>query len=249
MNARRLVSFVLTLFTITINSLANILPFNGQQTGEISDRFPIRFVPAGYVFAIWGVIYIGLLAFAIFQLLPRTRKIKVLDDLAPLYWVASIANALWIFLWHYEYFPLTLLVMLVLLLSLIGIYRLLSASRTTEPKTFHLLVQLPFSVYLGWISVASIANASQVLNFLNWDAWGLSAELWAVVMLVVASGLGWAMLRRERDMAFSVVLIWAFVGIALKQADSLAVSYSAWALAAGLAALLALNFISKKKPV
>lgn len=232
--SRRILSVVFTLVTITVNALANILPINGQTTGEISDRFPIRFVPEGYVFSIWGVIYLGLIVFALYQIGPSRRGKQVLDEIAPAYWLASLANSVWIVLWHYEQFVLTILVMAVLLASLIYIYRKVAA--TEGDRLFRLCVQLPFSVYLGWVSVATIANASQVLTFVGWSGWGLSAELWAVVMLVIASGLGAAMLLRERDAAFVLVLVWAFVGIALKQGDSALVANSAWALAATLAA-------------
>lgn len=244
MTSRRILTVLFTLATLTVNSLANILPFNGQTTGEISDRFPIRFVPAGYVFAIWGLIYIGLLAFAIYQALPAQRKNKVLDEIAPLYWQASAANAVWIVLWHYEYFTATIFVMAILLVSLIVIYRRLRSSGQAGTG-FHWCVQLPFSIYLGWISVATIANASQLLYFLNWDALGLSADLWAVIMLVVATVLGLAMLVRERDWAYVLVLIWAFVGIAVAQADSAFVANAACALSAALALLTAILLLRK----
>ncbi|UYN90491.1 MAG: tryptophan-rich sensory protein [Anaerolineales bacterium] len=230
---RRIVSVVLTLLTITVNAMANILPINGQTTGEISDRFAIRFVPAGYVFSIWGLIYVGLIAFAVYQALPAQRGNKLLDQIAPAYWIASLANAAWIVLWHYEQFTLTIIVIVVLLLSLISIYRSIRTAK--QDAGFLWCVQIPFSIYLGWASVATIANASQVLTFLGWGAWGLSAELWAVIMLVTASLLGAAMLLRERDAAYALVLVWAFVGIALKQADSALVANAAWALATVLA--------------
>lgn len=239
---RRFVSVALTLFTITINALANILPFNGQTTGEISDRFAIRFVPAGYVFSIWGLIYLGLMVFAIYQALPSQRGTKVLDQIAPVYWVASLANTAWIVLWHYEQFPITIIVIVVLLLSLIAIYRKVD---TKADASFRWCVQLPFSIYLGWVSVATIANAAQVLTYLEWNAWGLSADTWAVIMLAVASLLGVVMLLRERNAAYALVLVWAFVGIALKQADSALVANAAWVLAGMLAAGSGLTLFRK----
>ena len=109
-------------------------------------------------------------------------------------------------------------------------------------------MQLPFSIYLGWISVATIANAAQLLTFLNWDAWGLSPEVWAAIMLAPAATLGLAVLRRERDWAYALVLVWAFAGIAVAQADSALVANAAWALAAGLALLAAYTLIWKRSP-
>jgi benzodiazapine receptor len=244
MSVRRLLTIIFTLATLTVNALANILPFNGQTTGEISNRFPIRFVPAGYVFSIWGLIYLGLLAFAVFQALPGQRKTKLFDELAPVYWLASLANAAWIFLWHYEYFPLTILVMAGLLVSLISIYRKVNVTRKQD-QGYRWCVQLPFSIYLGWICVATISNATQLLYFLEWNGWGISAEIWAVVMLAVATLLGFAMLQLERDWAYSLVLVWAFAGIAVAQADSALVANSAWALGAALTLASAYVLFSK----
>src|SRR4030065_2376230 len=128
----RQISVALTILaTIVVNVLANALPINGQNTGAISDRFQVYFVPAGYVFAIWGVIYIGLIAFAIFQALPGQRENPRLR--ATGWWIAlgGLANSAWIFLWHYQLFPLTVIAMLVLLAALIITYLRLGIGRTT----------------------------------------------------------------------------------------------------------------------
>lgn len=235
MKTHQTLNIGVTLLTLAVNGLANALPLNGQLTGEISDRFPIRFVPAGYVFAIWGLIYLGLIAFTVYQALPAQREDETLKRISPLYWLTSLANSVWIFLWHYEFFAWTIFVMAALLVSLIALYRQLSRSPRAAEPGFRRFVKLPFSIYLGWISVATIANAAQWLYFLNWNGWGLSDELWAAIMLLVATGLGFAMLWREADRAYALVLVWAFVGIALKQADSALVATSAWVLAAVLA--------------
>jgi benzodiazapine receptor len=232
MKRHQVLTILFTLLTLTVNGLANGLPLNGVTTAEISDRFPIRFVPAGYVFSIWGVIYIALIAYTIYQALPAQAENESLKRIAPWYWLASLANSAWIFLWHYEVFTLTIVAMVTLLLSLIAIYRNLRAGNEPARSGFRWAVLIPFSLYLGWISVATIANAAQLLYFLNWSGWGLSDELWAGIMLVVATGLGAAMLVRERDIAYTLVLIWAFAGIAIAQADAPMVANSAWALSA-----------------
>lgn len=220
MNVRQIITILATLVTITVNGLANALPLNGQSTAAISDRFDVLFVPAGYVFSIWGLIYIGLIAYSVYQALPAQRGNATLERIAPLYWLASAANSIWIFLWHYEYFGWTIVAMLALLLSLIVIYRGLRASDHVVRAGFKWAAQLPFSVYLGWISVATIANAAQLLFFLEWNRWGLRDVTWTLIMLGVATLLGLAMLLRESDYAYALVLIWAFIGIALKQATA-----------------------------
>jgi len=246
MNKRQIITILVTLLTIALNGLANTLPFNGQGTGEISDRFSILFVPDGYVFSIWGLIYIGLIMFTVFQALNSQRDNSLIEAITPAYWIANIANVVWLFLWHWEYFPLTLLAMLTILGSLIALY--LQFGKTKSPLTSSeaWLVKVPFSIYLGWISVATIANFSQVLFFAGWNGFGLSSVIWTVIMISVATLLGILMLLREKDYAYAGVLVWAFIGIASKQANYPSIFYTAWA-GTGLIILSSLIIFLKKR--
>lgn len=227
-----------------MNVLANTLPLNGQYTGEISDRFDIYFVPAGYVFSIWGLIYLGLLAYTIYQALPAQKDDELLKKIYPAYWISSLANIVWLFLWHYNIFSLTLVAMLSLLASLLFIYVQISKESANLDRNQKWLVKLPFSIYLGWISVATIANVTQVLFFFNWGGWGISPAFWAVIMLAIATFLGILMLWREYDIAYSLVLGWAFIGIANSQAHKPLVANTAWIVSSLLiiAMILALFF-------
>jgi hypothetical protein len=240
----QLLTLLATLLTLTVNTLANALPLNGQTTGEISDRFAALFVPAGYVFSIWGLIYIGLLAYSVHQALPAQRGHVTLDRIAPAYWLASLANSAWIFLWHYEFFAHTLVAMVALLSALIYIYRQISAAGGVH----HWFVRLPFSVYLGWISVATIANFAQVLSGWGWGASNTVAVAWTVIMIAVAVLLGLLMRRRENDLAYNLVLIWALAGIAVKQAGVFPVALAAWGAVAVLAAGLVFIPMFRRKP-
>lgn len=220
------------IFTVTVNGLANALPINGVTTGQVSDRFPVYFVPAGYVFAIWGVIYLGLLAFVVYQLLPAQRENRRLERIGGWFALGCLANAAWIFFWHNLIFPVTLILMLVLLVSLLIIYLRLGIGRTPVSRTEKWLVDVPFSIYLGWITVATVANVTDVLYHLGWNGAPLSPQLWAVIMLVVATALAVAMSFTRRDIAYVLVIVWAFVGIAVKQAATPVVAWAAWVLAA-----------------
>ena len=167
--ARQILVILAVLATITVNALANILPINGQGTGEISDRFQVYFVPAGYVFSIWGVVYLGWLAYAIYQALPAQRNNPLLRAIALPFIVNGLANSAWIFAWHYNQFGWSLLAMLVVLASLIIIYLRLGIGTQPAPTSQRWLVNLPFSIYLGWITVATIANVTDVLYWLGWN--------------------------------------------------------------------------------
>ena len=213
---RQWLNLAATIAALAVNGLANALPLNGQTTGAISDRFKVYFVPAGYVFAIWGVIYLGLIAFSIYQVLPAQRENPHLRRVGYAYLVSCVANVAWLFLWHYEVFPLTLAAMLLLLGMLITIYLNLGIGRISVSGAEKWLVHLPFSIYLGWITVATVANVTSLLDNLGWGGWGISPEAWAVVMLVAGSGIALTMSFTRGDVAYAAVIVWAYAGIAVK---------------------------------
>jgi hypothetical protein len=244
----RQISVVLTILaTITINALANALPLNDLNTGQISDRFQVYFVPAGYVFSIWGLIYLGLIVFAIFQALPSQRENPRLRSTG--WWVSlgGLANITWIFLWHYEQFPLTLIAMLIILATLIITYLRLGTGRTTVPLAEKLTARLPISIYLGWITVATVANVTSLLDYLKWNGFGLAPEIWMGIVLAAVLGIAVLMNFTRRDVVYALVLLWALVGISVKHAEVAAVAIPTW-ITFGLVALTLVSAFFFKKP-
>ncbi len=235
----RILVLLSVVATIVANGLANALPINGQTTGEISDRFAVLFTPAGYVFAIWGLIYLGLLALTVYQALPAQRDNPRLRRARGWIAVSGLANIAWLLLWHYERFPLTLLAMLGLLATLIASYEGLRIGRAAVSAPERWLAQVPIGIYLGWVSVATIANASVLLVSQGWGGWGLTAELWTVIMLGAALVIGWLLALRRSEFAAPLVLVWAFIGIAVRDTSPASVVLAAWiaAVLAGMAAL------------
>jgi hypothetical protein len=228
MNTKRWLIIISLLLTLAVNFMANALPLNGITTAEISDRYPVLFVPAGYVFSIWGLIYLALLAFTIYSVTPKGRADTRIDQVAWLVIVSNLFNAIWIFLWHYQQFPLTLIAMAGLLITLLAIYLKLRIGLEKRKIGDRLLVELPFSLYLGWITVATVANVSQVLYAsMGWRGSPFSEPIWAVVMLVVAALLGVLMIFLRREVVYPLVLVWAFIGIWGKQAATPLVAWSA----------------------
>ncbi len=234
---RQLINVLAVTATLIVNILANALPLNGLNTGEISDQFEVYFVPAGYVFSIWGLIYIGLIAFAIFQALPAQRENPRLRSIGWLFALSCLANIVWLFLWHYEQFALTVAAMLVLLVTLISVYIRTGIDRVKVGIGERLAVQLTFSVYLGWVSVATIANITQQLWYMGWNGEPLQAAFWAVIMLGVGVVLAALMAVSRHDVAFILVFVWAYIGIAVKQANTPLVANSAWAAVVALLVL------------
>ncbi len=230
--------------TIGVNALANALPINGQTTGAISDRFPVYFVPAGYAFSIWGLIYVGVVAFVAYQALPLNRESPSLRQLDLPFLVSCAANSIWIFLWHYEQFGWTVVAMVVLLVALVTIYRKLQSTRGLDSGAARWAVRAPFSVYLGWITVATVANVTVYLYQVGWDGWGIAPQTWAAVMLVVAGVIASAVSLPRADVAYMLVILWAFAGIAVKQAASPLVAWTAVAAAIVLAAAMLVRVFS-----
>ena len=242
----RQISIVIALIiTIVVNILSNTLPFNGLSAPEIADSFDVYFVPAGYVFSIWGVIYLGLIAYTVFQLLPTQRENPRLRQTGWWFVLSCAANSIWLFLWHYGYFALSVVAMLILLISLIVIYLRLGIGQPIVPADEGWLVHLPFSVYLGWITVATIANITAFFDYINWNGFGIAPEIWTIIMLVAAIAVAGLMLYSRQDIAYLLVLIWAFIGIGVEQSDTSQVVIAAYLAATIVAIFVILAIIQK----
>jgi benzodiazapine receptor len=215
------VNIVAFIVTITVNVLAGSTRLlNGVTSGEVSDMYPTLVTPAGFTFSIWGVIYVFLLVFAVYQALPKNRDQPFLGQIGLLFALSGLWNISWLFLWHYEMVTYSLVLMFALLATLIGVYLRLGVGRAAVSLKEMVLVHFPFSVYLGWISIATIANVSVALVAAGWDGWGIEPVTWAVIIICVALLLSLAMLATRKDIAYSFVVVWALVGILEKQSEN-----------------------------
>ncbi len=237
---RQIVNISALVGTLIVNALSQILPFNGQTSAEIANRFTDNyFLPANYVFGIWSVIYIGLIAFTIYQALPSQRENPLFRRIG--YWFAwtGVANGVWLLLFHYNQFALSTVAMAALLFALVKIYLAIRAGgalKAVETWT----TSIPFSIYLGWITVATVANVTYVLIDAGWDGFGIAYETWGAIMIVVAAIIAGAFAYLNRDIAYAAVIIWAFVGIINRFPEVSVIALSAGITAAlvGIAALL-----------
>ena len=210
------------VFMLVMNTLAISLPLGGKTTGELSDMYPNLFVPAGFTFAIWSVIYLLLIGFVAYQWIASSDKSNI-NNVGPWFILNGIANGAWIVVWHYELVPISLVVMLILLGSLIMMYRKLNINYFGN-YGIKWFVNVPVSVYLGWISVATIANFTTVLVNYGWSGFGISEDIWSVVVLITAVVLGCLMMYRHKDIFYAAVIAWASYGILSKRlADTIAI--------------------------
>ncbi|MBH0231496.1 tryptophan-rich sensory protein [Halobacillus yeomjeoni] len=233
-----LINAAALLFVVIVNGLANVLPLNGKTTGGISNQLNVLFTPAGYVFSIWGLIYILLGVWVLRQLPLSRRDLPVYQSTHGLFVLSSLLNILWIFMWHYEFFSLSVIVMVLLLLSLIRLYGKLKTANASFFDT------LPFSIYLGWISVATIANISYYLTYTGWTGFGVSDSVWTFILLAAGTGLALYFLKNEQDWIYPLVFVWAFIGVGVKNqnADVPLVVYSSYILA-GVVFLFTLFYV------
>lgn len=219
------------LAMIAANGAANALPLNGRRTGDVADAYSNLFTPAGVTFSIWGVIYLLLGAHVLYQLGlfrdgPETAgDTALLNRVGVLFSISSLANTAWIFAWHYDLIPLSAVLLIVILVCL-GLI-VTTVRRANPGGRRRWFVGVPFSVYFGWSTVAVVANITVLLVYWKWNGFGISDATWTVAVVLVAMGIGTATMVRNRDVAYGLVLIWAFVGILIRQmsTDGLAGRY------------------------
>jgi hypothetical protein len=208
-------------FTVIVNSLAGSTTLiGGVNTAQISDSNPTLITPAGYVFSIWGIIYVLLGVFVIFQALPSQKEKEYTKKIGWLFVLSSIINIAWLFLWQYKFLSMSVILMFLLLATLILIYIRLGIGKSTVPLREKLAIHVPFSVYLGWITIASIANVSVTLVSVNWDGFGIGPEIWASLIIIVALLIALLVVATRKDIAYGLVIIWALIGIAVKQSGN-----------------------------
>lgn len=222
---------------LAMNYLANALPLNNKTTGELSDSFPNLFVPAGLTFSIWGVIYLLLIVYCVVQFTGSSKK--VISGISWLFSISCILNAIWIIFWHYGKLPLSLIVMLGLLVTLIWI------NISIRELPFG-LIKATFGIYLGWICIATIANVTALLVNSNWTGFNISQEIWTIIMIIIGTVLIGLTVYRLKNPFIGLAVVWAFIGIAIKrQYDYKSIFISA-IIALSLVALISLwGFLRK----
>lgn len=204
---------VMYIFMIVMNTLANSLPLNGITTGAVSFKYPNLFQPAGITFSIWGLIYILLLVYLVYQFINfknlqdnDTKQLSIRINL--LFALTSLLNGLWLLSWHYDKMILSTVIMVGLLVALIFLVKI-SAATT-------LINRAPFSVYLGWITIATIANVAIMLVQAGVPSFDSNAISLTVGILLIGFGISVLWIVREKDFIFGFVIIWAYLGILIR---------------------------------
>jgi hypothetical protein len=216
---RQVCTLAAILAAFGVNVQSNVAPIGGASIGEISNtQFQeVLITPANYAFAIWGLIYLGLFGFGFYQMQTAQRTHPVLRRLSDGLTIASLAQIVWVWLFQMQFFVPSLGAMLVILLALIYSDRSLKNADKTQRSLPKLWVDFPISIYLGWISVATIVNVAIALTAIGWQGWGISSSVWTAILIIAATGLGAILCGKQQDFAFTAVTIWALVAIAIRQ--------------------------------
>ena len=249
---RRIANIAAFIAVVIINGLASATSIiGGRNTAQVSNSFPTLITPAGYVFSIWGIIYILLGVFVVYQALPSQKGKGFQSKIGWLFVLSSLLNCIWLFLWQFEFLILTVPIMFLLLASLIFIYVRVGIGKINAPSIEKLAVHVPFSVYLGWITIASIANVATTIVSLNWGSFGLSAEIWAGLIVILLLIITTIVIATRKDIAYTLVIIWALVGIGFNHSSNQAVFFltevSALIVAVILAAWILVTKLRKNR--
>ncbi len=233
---RQVLTIVAIVGSIVVNTVSNIFPLNGVNVGALSNTLfaNVQIIPANYAFAIWGLVYVGLIAFGIAQLQPNQRQNPSLQQGGYRLAIACLAQCAWIYLFLARLFPLSTFAMLGILIPLIGLYQSLHSGKRRVSQQERWLIHLPISIYLGWITVATVVNVAIALYSLNWSGWGISSEVWTVIMMLVSAMIAAIVNIQRRDMAYLLVIVWALVGIAIRQMSTPLIAITGGTLAIAL---------------
>ena len=232
---------IATVGTIFVNWMAGIGYINGTSTGAISDKYPTFVTPAGFAFAIWGLIYLGLIVFSIYQALPS--KIERFRPIRTIYILSCALNCAWIYFWHYELILICLAVIFALLGALFFINLKL---RNSDSKTETMLAQTPFALYFGWVTVAAILNFTIALVYLGANVSEQAATIFACILIAAAVALGAIIRPVISNSLYPLAIAWALTAIAVKQSGKTAiVFFCAFGVIASLVS--ALSFVMKEK--
>jgi hypothetical protein len=214
-----IINFVVVLAVIFCNYYFNAIGINGNTVGSLSDQYDNLFTPAGYAFAIWGLIFLSILVQAIFFLIRAFRPEKdqtFIRQIGLRMAFANVLNIAWLFVWLNELTGVSVVIMLAFLITLTAIILRLNMERWDAPLKVLAFVWWPICLYIGWISVATIANISAYLTKTGFTGGPFSEVTWATIMIVVATLLALFMIYTRNMREFGAVVVWALVAIAVR---------------------------------
>lgn len=206
---------VATIGMIAFNGLSAAGYINGVTPEMISGKYPTVVTPAGYAFTIWSLIYLGMLAFSIYQILPSNAY--RFSNIRSVYILSCVLNCGWIFFWHRDQIGFCLALILALVATLIFI---ISRLKTVDSFGEEWLVKAPFGIYAGWVTAASIVNFVIFLSYIDVNMSASSASIFGALLILFAAALGIIVRWRLKNYFYPLAIAWALTAIAVKQSGN-----------------------------
>ncbi len=218
---RQLATLVTIVVAFVVNVSSNIFPLNGLSIGAISNTVfkDVLIIPANYAFVVWGLIYLGLFVLAIYQVLPQQKQDADLRKIGYLLVIAAVFQSIWVYLFLLRLFAFSVVAMFGILVPLMVTYHILGIGKKRVSNRRKLCLHIPVSIYLAWISVATVVNVACALYFYGWNAWGINSQVWTIIMLVIATIIAAVIVFRYKDIAYAGVTFWALIAIAIKHSN------------------------------
>lgn len=206
------------LIMIAVNYISNTGAINGETMASVSNEYRNLFTPAGYAFSIWGLIYLELASFVIFQVVSE-RGGEIASKIGWWFVATCVLNIAWIFAWLNHFTGLSVILMAMLLFSLIAI--IFKTRMELDDKSLPVIAfqWWPFSFYSGWITVALIANTAAYLTAIDWNGWGLSGVSWTLVVIFVATVINLLITWTRNMREFALVGAWGLIAVGVANKD------------------------------
>lgn len=221
-----LISFAALAVMIIFYGLTTVGMMGPNPVGQTGNYVEPLIIPEGYAFSIWGLIYLGLLVFPVYQLFRKDRNSRDWIEIRLWYSANVVANGVWLVCASYNWLWLSVIVIIFMLVSLYQIRRLFVQLAKDSNKLNYWTEQLVFSMYFAWITLATVLNVSSALNYYNWNGFGISDEQWTLIMLTAAAAITISVFWKFRDIAFGLVVIWAYVAVIVRHwTDYPAIAY------------------------
>lgn len=239
------------ILVLMVNGLSQSQRWNNTTIGEISDSYENLFTPAGYAFAIWGLIFLMLIGYTLFQIYRAffsKKESLFIEQTGWWFTIANILNASWVVAFTYEYVGLSVVIMLGILGSLLQIIRKTNMERWDAPIEIIAFVWWPICIYSGWIAVATIANFSAFFASINFTGTESTQIIWTIVMITIAVFINIFMIKKRNMREFALVAVWALIAIYIRHKDNIeSIAYYALCGAIVLIAIISLHAYSNRE--
>lgn len=206
------ISVVIFIITLVFN-YGTMFGWFGMTQEEISNQYKSLITPASFAFSIWGLIYLLIIVFLIYQIylvMKNKYDNEKLDRLNILFIISSVLNIIWNVTWVNDQILISTITILAftVVLGLANTHILNNIG-----NSYSFLIPITFGLFFGWLTVATVTNVGAYLNSIGWDSFGLDINLMTIVTYLVVLALATFIISRIKNPLFNLPIAWAFFAI------------------------------------